>query len=434
MKSLKLRIVVTFTLALIGISLAMLWISASITRRVIADFFEGSMQLELQRAQKIFETGGSARLAAYLAETDASLPGTLYLTDASGHDLVSGVDRSRVLPTGFDFLGFPKEQNGEDIIVRQSRDGRYHLVVAAPPPLGFGSFIPYFLAVAIAIALLVWTLFLGIFSPLHRVASTVDRFGRGDLSARVSTDRKDEIGNLARTFNEMADRIQTLLSAERRLLQDVSHELRSPLSRLSLAAELILDASDPAAAVNRVRREIKRLSQLVATLLEVNRVESDPSSIKIEPVPIVPLTQEIITDCSVEADVRNVQIETHMRSTAIVEGDRELLRRAIENVLRNAIRFAPTESCVIVRVDDGDRRVRISIRDHGPGVPEDLLARIFDPFFRTDESRDSAGGGVGLGLSIARRSVLLHRGEITASNAGPGLQVSIRIPASGPAS
>ena len=226
MKSLKLRIVVTFTLALIGISLAMLWISASITRRVIADFFEGSMQLELQRAQRIFETGGSARLAAYLAETDASLPGTLYLTDASGHDLVSGVDRSRVLPTGFDFLGFPKEQNGEDIIVRQSRDGRYHLVVAAPPPLGFGSFIPYFLAVAIAIALLVWTLFLGIFSPLHRVASTVDRFGRGDLSARVSTDRKDEIGNLARTFNEMADRIQTLLSAERRLLQDVSHELR----------------------------------------------------------------------------------------------------------------------------------------------------------------------------------------------------------------
>ncbi len=275
MRGLKIRMVVTFALAIIGTSLAMLWISASIAGRLNIEFFEGSMKLELQRAQRIYETGGRESLAAYLAETDESLPGTLYLTDATGRDLVSGVDRSSVLPTGYDFLGFPKEKNGEDIIVRRSADGRYHLIVAAPPPLVLGSFVPYFLAVATAIALLGWTLFLGVFSPLHRVASAVDHFGRGDLSARVASDRKDEIGNLARSFNAMADRIQTLLSAERRLLEDVSHELRSPLSRLSFAAELIRDAPDREAAVSRVRREINRLSQLVDTLLEVNRSEWD---------------------------------------------------------------------------------------------------------------------------------------------------------------
>src|SRR3989441_4306612 len=224
-------------------------------------------------------------------------------TDATARDLVSGVDRSNYLPTGFDLLGFAKQKDGQEIMVRPSLDGQYHLVVTAPPPLGFGSFLPYFFAVAIAIALLGWTLSAGIVSPLHRIANAVDRFGRGDLSARVASDRKDEIGNLARSFNAMADRIQTLLTAERRLLQDVSHELRSPLSRLSLAFELMKDASDSEAAVSRVRREINRLSQLVATLLEVNRSESDPSSMRTQPVPVASLTEEIVEDSGGEAEV-----------------------------------------------------------------------------------------------------------------------------------
>src|ERR1051326_6898315 len=109
MRSLKLRMVVTFALAIIGTSVAMLWISASIAGRLNIEFFEASMKLELQRAQRIYETGGREPLAAYLAETDESLPGTLYLTDATGHDLASGIDRSNVLPTGYDFFGFPKE-------------------------------------------------------------------------------------------------------------------------------------------------------------------------------------------------------------------------------------------------------------------------------------------------------------------------------------
>jgi signal transduction histidine kinase len=429
MKSLRLRIVLIFTLALIGTSLAMLWISASITGRLSGEFFEGSMKLELQRAQKLYETGGPRPLAEYLADTDASLPGTLYLTDARGRDLASGVDRSSLLPTGYDFLGFPKERNGEDIIIRHSPDGRYQLVVAAPPPLGFGSFIPYFLAVAVAIVLLAWTLFVGVFSPLHRLASAVERFGQGDFSARVASDRKDEIGNLARSFNAMAARIETLLTAERRLLQDVSHELRSPLSRLSFAAELIKDAPDPEAAVSRVRREVNRLSQLVATLLDVNGSEWDPSSRKTQPVSIASLTSEIVADCNVEAEVRNIRIATQIHSSTILEGDPELLRRAIENILRNAVRFAPPASQIVVHVDDTDGGVSVCVRDCGPGVPDELLGRIFDPFFRVDEARESAAGGTGLGLSIARRAILLHQGEITARNLAAGFEVNINLPA-----
>src|SRR5207249_3144899 len=116
MKTLKLRIVVTFTLALIGSSLAMLWISASITGRFTIEFFEGSMKLQLQQAQRIYESGGPQRLAEYLEETDAALTGKRYLTDAGGRDLVSGVDRSNYLPTGFDLLGFAKQKNGQEIM------------------------------------------------------------------------------------------------------------------------------------------------------------------------------------------------------------------------------------------------------------------------------------------------------------------------------
>jgi two-component system sensor histidine kinase CpxA len=228
----------------------------------------------------------------------------------------------------------------------------------------------------------------------------------------------------------MADRIEMLLTAERRLLQDVSHELRSPLSRLSFAAELIKDAPNPEAALSRVRREISRLSQLVATLLEVNSSEWDVSSRKTQPVPIATLTEEIVADCSVEAEVRNVRIDTRTHSSRTVEGDPELLRRAIENILRNAIRFAPAGSHVLVQIDDGEDGVGIRVRDCGPGVPEDLLVRIFDPFFRVDEARDIAAGGTGLGLSIARRAILLHQGEITARNGAAGFEVSISIPVS----
>jgi len=341
---------------------------------------------------------------------------------------VSGVDRSDMLVTRNKFLRPPKSVNGRVLIVKSSPDSRYHLIVAVPPPLGLPSFIPYLLLVAGLIALFGWLLATGIVSPLRRLASTVERFGRGDLNARIHSDRKDEIGELARSFDAMADRIEMLLTAERRLLQDISHELRSPLARLSFAAELMKNAPDPDAAATRMKQEINRLTHLVSSLLEVTTAEGDPSSRVIERFDTATVLEPTLEDCAFEAEARSVRIDIEGESSAGINGIPELLRRAVENVLRNAIRYAPEGSTVDVKIAEIGDRVQISVRDHGPGVPEEAVSRLFDPFFRADASRDPTSGNVGLGLAIARRAVLIHHGNITARNANPGLCVTIEIP------
>ena len=428
MRTLYLRVALTLTWTLICSLLAMFWISGYIARRAVLDYFQGSMKLEVAHAEKAYLAGGPQALTDYLAEVDVALKGKRYLTDVNGRDLISGADLSWMVPTASDLMGFPEAKNGRMIIVKPSDDMKYHLVVDTPPPLQGIRFLPYFVLVALAIAVLGGALSMGIVSPLRRVAETVDRFGRGDLSARVEGNRRDEIGNLSRSFNDMADRIEGLLTAQKRLLQDVSHELRSPLTRLTFAVELMKGTPDPEAAANSMRREIKRLSQLISTVMEVTSAEGEPASRRTQRVLMPALVQEIVSDCGFEAEARNVGIDTELRSSAAVEGDPELLRRAVENVLRNAIRFAPAGSRVSVSVEERNGDLAVRVRDRGPGTPPEYLTRIFDPFFRVDESRDGAAGGTGLGLSIARRAVLLHHGEITAENASPGLQVNIVIP------
>src|SRR5258708_2599822 len=171
-------------------------------------------------------------------------------------------------------------------------------------------------------------------APLRTLANAVDRFGQGDLSIRLGLARRDEIGNLARSFDRMADRIETLLIAERRLLQDVSHELRSPLARLSFAAELARTAPDHDVAIARVKKEVSRLSDLVGTLLEVTRNEGDPSSRSRATFFLDELVREVVEDCSVENIDRACRVTLPAADPVALVGDRELMRRAVENVLR----------------------------------------------------------------------------------------------------
>jgi signal transduction histidine kinase len=428
MRTLYLRIFIALLVTFVLSLLTVFWISDRVMQATMGEFFAGSMNLELQQARRIYEEGGPQQLAAYLNEVDGALRGQRFLTDSNGTDLVSGTDLSAMSHVETDFLGMPREVNGRVGITKASSDSRYRLIAIAPPPLSLRRFVPYFLLVSVAIGLVGFGLAVGIVSPLRRVGLVVDRFGRGHLSARVRSERKDEIGNLARSFNSMADRIETLLLAERKLLQDISHELRSPLARLSFAAELMKNAPDPEAAANRMKREISRLTRLVGALLEVTSAEGDPSSRKTQRFAFARVVNETVMDCSFEAEARGSKIARDCCSSATVEGDPELLRRALENVLRNAIRYAPSGSAIDLRVGDLGDRVQIVIRDHGPGVPEDMLQRIFDPFVRLNESRDTATEAVGLGLAIARRAVVLHQGEITAENACPGLRVTMLIP------
>jgi two-component system sensor histidine kinase CpxA len=256
----------------------------------------------------------------------------------------------------------------------------------------------------------------------------VEQFGRGELATRLGSSRRDEIGELSRAFDVMADQIETLLSAERRLLQDVSHELRSPLARLNFAVELARTSDDRDAALDRIKRDVDRLSALVDELLQLTRAEGDPSARALEEVRLDVLLRALAEDCTLEAEAKKCRLILRAEGPWAVQGERELLRRAVENVLRNALRYAPDGTPIEIglRLRDGD--ALISVRDHGVGVPDGDLEAIFETFYRVEDDRSRTSGGVGLGLSIARRAVVLHGGNIAARNAHPGLRVSIALP------
>jgi two-component system sensor histidine kinase CpxA len=390
----------------------------------------GHMQgLELEQAREAYETGGVPKLRAFIDRLERYLPGGHYLTDSKGRDVLTGQDRSALLRQGAVEGAPPRWKRGPFVILATSPDGLYHWIVDLPPPPShFQDYLPYSALITGAVALVCWLLAVSIASPLRALARTVERFGSGDLTARVNSGRRDEIGDLGRAFDQMAGRIATLLSAERRLLQDVSHELRSPLARMGFAAELIRTAEDRDAAVARLRKEIQRLSDLVGALLEVTRAEGDPAAAPLEPLRLDELVKEVVDDCQVEAEARRCHIAIKDSAPIEVCGDRELLRRAFENVVRNSIRYAPPESEVEVQMQPSAETACVSVRDRGPGVPEDALDKIFQPFFRVDDARNSATGGAGLGLAIAKRAVGLHHGDVRAVNVQPGLRVSIELP------
>lgn len=372
------------------------------------------------------ESGGAPALRTAMTRIDGQLPGSHFLLASDGRDLLTGEDRSAILAASR--AGFPPRYRGHIVDAVHTSDGRYFYVSLVDPPLEFWRYVPYYLLILAAVAVLCWLLASQIARPLVALTRTVERFGAGDLAARATSRRKDEIGELGRAFDRMAERIATLLTAERRLLQDVSHELRTPLARLSFAAELACTGEDRAEAQEILRKEIRRLSDLVGALLQVTRSEGEPASSNMEPLPLDEVVEEVVSDCWFESDSRDCRIQYQPRGEACVCGDRELLRRALENVVMNAIRYAPQGSAVEIALAADESVARVSVRDYGPGVPEEALSKIFLPFFRVDSARHTDTGGMGLGLSIASRSVSLHHGQIRAENALPGLRVTIEIP------
>ncbi len=413
---------------------AYVFISAGFSTRIAGKGgpFERTIAFQIDEAEEAYRSGGPAALAVYLRKLQAHFGPEHFLTDTQGRDLATGADRSALLAEVRGEWNVPHRVKGRFVLVAPSKDGLYRFIaVGRPPPFNIWSFLPYYGLILLVVVLLCWILAINIATPLRELARTVERFGRGDLAARVSSRRRDEIGDLTRAFDRMAERIETLLTAERRLLQDISHELRSPLARLSFAAELTKTAEDRNAAAARIKKEIDRLTNLVGGLLQVTRVEGDPASRTIEAVDLDRLLHDLLDASRIEAGARGCRLQFDRNGTVAVQGDRELLRRAIENILRNAIRYAPENSTVEVKLETDGGKASITVRDHGPGVPAEMLAKIFQPFFRVDDSRDSYTGGVGLGLAIAYRAVVTHHGRVTAENARPGLRVVVELPLEG---
>lgn len=421
--------VLLWSLGTVALALLALWgISRAVDRRgpPEGDPFWKMIAMIEDDACRAYEDGGPDKLAAHLRRLDAELPGAHYLTDARGRDLVGGEDRSALLAAK-SAMGPPRLPDGRLVLMGRPRGGRYRFLTLVRPWFGPPNMLPYVAAVVLVIALMGAALAAHLVAPLRRLRDVVDRFGGGNLDARAASTRKDEIGELSRAFDLMAGRIATLLNAERRLLQDVSHELRSPLARLRFAVELARASDDRAASFDRIQRDVVRLNDLVDELLQLTRAEGDPSSLGAEHVRLDDLLRSVADDCAIEAEAKGCRVTVDAEPAAL-RGEGELLRRAVENVLRNAVRHAPEGTPILAELRAEDGTATLTIRDRGEGVPEAALDEIFRPFFRVEGDRSRTSGGVGLGLSIARRAVLLHGGEIHARNAAPGLIVSIELP------
>jgi two-component system sensor histidine kinase CpxA len=276
-------------------------------------------------------------------------------------------------------------------------------------------------------------------APVRRLRSAAQRLAGGDLTARVGAgpvQRGDEIAALARDFDLMAAQIEELMTAQRQLLRDISHELRSPLARQKVALELARQRSGPEAvgALDRIDREAERLNDLIGQLLTLTQIETGAGRIARGPVSLTRLIQAIASDANFEAETRRRRVRAVVEEDLAILGSEEMLRRAIENVVRNAVRYTPEDTQVDILLSRrcgqprGDAAV-ICIRDHGPGVPEAALSHLFLPFYRVADARDRQTGGTGIGLAITERAVRLHNGTVTAANAPDGgLIVEILLP------
>lgn len=318
-------------------------------------------------------------------------------------------------------------------------DGRRFALVLqwdrpAPQSLFWGSTIGYLRlgGLLLTAVVLCYLLVLYLTSPIRKLRVATNRLADGDLHTRVAPKlgrRRDELGDLARDFDDMAERIENLITSQQRLNRDISHELRSPLARLNVALEIAKQKSNPESApvLDRIEAESSRLNEMIGRLLTLAKLESGSQEIEPVRVRLDELVRDVAADADFEAKAKGKSVEIARADECVVEGSENLLRSAIENVLRNAVRYTQDGTAVNVRLTSSNGHATVQISDQGGGVPEEELGHIFRPFYRIGEDRTRKTGGIGLGLAIAQRAVNAHKGAITATNVNGGLEIEIKL-------
>lgn len=427
MNSLFTKIFLAFWLATVLLGSVLFGVTRLLGGEVIAEA-QRELAAKAETAAALWQEGGATATARWLRRQDDGA--RLLLVDVSGEPVLrQRQGRHPHLP--------PAIHDG----VHPAGRGRVVLTVALPgvePPLflaqelrpGQLPLTPWWLRALLAVAvtgLVSYGLAALLTRRLRRLRRAAQALAAGDLTVRVGRPGGDEVEALARDFDQMTDQLRELLETQKRLLRDVSHELRSPLARLRIALELA--ERDREKSLQRIAKEADELEALIADVLSLARLESGQSALERRAVALHELVQQIVTDADFEAAAKARRVELKASTPLSVSGDAVLLRSAIENVVRNAVRHTAPQTAVTVELHEVAGAALIRVRDHGPGVPAAELGRMFEPFARVGEARERGGGGYGLGLAITGRAVQAHGGTVSAVNhPDGGLLVTLRLP------
>jgi len=417
----------------------------------LLDFAGSKATSVAAEAGRATDQGGSAGLKAWLAQTerDPARPRVL-LVDAQGNDILGRAvpDELHARTPGLLKKALPDSspsfRPARLVSQLETPEGTLYAVFVLPksPDIFNPVNLPALPLVLVGLALLVTGVVAGVLArsfsfPIRQLAAATRELARDRTKARVDsrvTGRRDELGVLARDFNAMAERLDVLLDARERLIRDMSHELRTPLARLNVALEL-LRRKDPegrlAADLARIEQQVDRLDEMIEAILRFSRLDRMAEPPHFTALDLRTVVQEVVEDSRLEAEQREclVQYEDRSAMPPLVHGHAAILASAVQNVVRNAIRHAPSGTTINVTVGGAEGETSLIVRDFGPGVPADQLEKIFEPFFRGDESRGRDPAGAGLGLAIVTRIVKAHHGEVAARNVPDGgLAISMTFP------
>ncbi len=399
------------------------------------------------QAVKAYESGGPEAFARFSQNDNRNSGRQLLLLDGFYKDVLSR-------PLTEDGLRAAHAAKDGQLVVLRGRIAAYKFVSSSGHPyilmlymksdlrqigeILWGEGLPFSISLILLVTLLCFGLAYHIASPIHSIQATARRVAQGDLKARVppSVSRRfDELAPLAKDFDSMVNRLDSLIQNQKNLLNSVSHELRSPLARINISLALLRNRCPPDSddLFQRLDRDVVRIDLLMGQLLALSRLEARVSSAEREDVDFAQLVEEVAADATFEAQALGKSVSLQTTGSIILRNaDPHALRSACENIIRNAVRFTPPGSDVqiVLEVDRSapERQAFLSIRDHGPGVPEGSLQAIFQPFYRINGDGEKTGGN-GLGLAIASEAIRMHRGTIRAENLRPtGLEIIIQLP------
>jgi two-component system, OmpR family, sensor histidine kinase CpxA len=450
MKSLFLKIFLSFWMAFALFLVLAILVTLAFRPRTTS--WEGLLATAMNDSVNAYEQRGTAGLGEYFDNLESTQHVRVFLFNENMEEILHrgapewalrvAKGAPRVPHEGFIFPAPPPVLRDS----RTSSDGLHRYTLVLSPPAGPRLFlgprglpIPGLIIAVISSGLVCYLLAWLLTMPIVRLRAATRQLAAGDLTARAgapNAGRLDEVAGLMRDFDTMAARLESLVEAQSRLLNDISHELRSPLARLNVALGLARQRSNPesAAMLDRIELEAGRLNELIGRLLTLARLEDGEQHVPATPVLLDEVVLNVAEDAEFEAQARHCHVRSEISAGSWgVRGDASLLHSAIENVVRNAIRYTREGTTVEIHLEktqtaSGEEAV-VQVTDCGSGVPADALEKLFQPFYRLDDARGRQTGGVGLGLAITERAVRFHGGRVAAMNrAEGGLMVEIRLP------